>query len=77
MRGYKSADYNIFALAAAGRENLDLTASGGRENLNHAAAEARKSDLGVLTLPGQNVKFSLRAARGTGEMRSKYGGDIT
>jgi hypothetical protein len=42
---YKSADYKIFALAAAGRENLDLTASGGRENLNHAAAEARKSDL--------------------------------
>ena len=42
---YKSADYNIFALAAAGRENLDLTASGGRENLNHAAAEARISDL--------------------------------
>jgi hypothetical protein len=40
---YKSADYNIFAIAACGRENLDLAASalcGGRENPDCAALRA-------------------------------------
>jgi hypothetical protein len=68
VSGYKSTDYNIFAVAACGRENLDLAASGGRENPDCAGAPP-SGDLKAISTDCYHIRSRKFGPNGPGSVK--------